>query len=124
MYRFRDKEEVEKVYFSQREFLNEKYSKLSAIQGSCSLELSNDEEGKVVWVWGESELEISDGSKTVSISLGLDNDYEESLNKINSIIDIATKLKEAFIKMKVDYDVLEAEAKVNRINEKEENEIN
>lgn len=120
MYRFGNEKETEKVYFSQREFLNEKYSKLSAIQGSCSLETASNDNGKVVWVWGESELEISDGNKTVSISLGLDKDYEESLNRIDSIIDIATKLKEAFIKMKVDYDVLETEAKANRIDEKED----
>ena len=113
MYKFHDKEE-EKVYFFRREFLNEKYNKLSAIQGSCSLETSKDENDKLVWVWGNAEFEISDGNKSVSISLDLNNDYEDSLKRLDDIIVTSTKLKEEFIKMKVDYDVLEKEAKLNR----------
>lgn len=111
--RFNETDE-EKIYLSKKEFLNEKYKGLAAIHGSCYLETSKNESGKVNWVWGNSELEISDGSRAISLSFDVDSDYEESLKRLETIIEIVKTLKEKFIEMKEDYDKLEEEAKLNR----------
>lgn len=111
--RFNETDE-EKIYLSKKEFLNEKYKGLAAIHGNCYLETSKNESGKVNWVWGNSELEISDGSRAISLSFDVDSDYEESLKRLETIIEIVKTLKEKFIEMKEDYDKLEEEAKLNR----------
>lgn len=112
--KYNNNSENEKVYYSEKEFLSDKYSKLAAIQGFCSVETTIDEE-KPTWVWTNAQFEMGDGTRSVSFEFNVDGkEYEPSLERLSKIIEIATNLRYAIIEMKKDYDILVVEIEKNR----------
>lgn len=111
--------DVEKTFYVNREFLTDTWEQLSAIYAKANLSTSYSDDKVLSYVFDEVELKLSDGNHQISYYLSLGKDYDESINDLNKIIDTVTKLRDAMVAMKPEYDTLQAEVDLNRKKEVE-----
>lgn len=86
---------MKNIIFSHRSFLNKKGFHSNA---SISTDITHSEYGEGFY----GTFKISDCNRTVELSIDLDGkeDYDNTLYKMNKIIDAAEKYKKAIIKLR------------------------
>lgn len=91
--------EKEIVYY-KRDFLNtDTHGSFAAILGSIYISKYYDEKGRLSDFYKNTSLSITDCTKRIDLELESSNEYlENSLHKLDRIIEVASNMKTALVK--------------------------
>lgn len=104
--------------WGQKKFLNGvKFHSVAAISYRFNVE-RDSYSGKHCYAWGD--MSISDCSRTITLDLGMDNqeEYENSLAKINALLETVKQAKKDIIAAKKRKDSVQKRLEKNKKKEK------